>query len=90
MTNWWRCVRDCARDESADHDGNIRKSIDLAGNGRFVRNVIEAAEEERAYRLIESHGAALQSLDEDALTRVELGDMKAALANILQTLNLEQ
>src|SRR5262249_29183949 len=40
------CARLCA-EQSADHNGNIRTNIDLAGNGRFVRNVIEAAEEER-------------------------------------------
>ena len=50
--------------------------------------MIEAAEEERAFRLTESHGASLNSLDEDALMRIELGDMKAALGSILQTLNL--
>ena len=83
------CARLCA-EESIDHDGNVRTSIDLAGNGRFVRNVIEAAEEERAYRLTESHGAALQNLDEDALMRIEPSDMKAALSNLLQTLNLSQ
>ena len=68
----------------------MRKSIDLAGNGRFVRNVIEASEEERAFRLTESYGASLNSLDEDALRRIELGDMKAALGSILETLNLGQ
>ena len=79
----------CA-EESIDHEGKIRTSIDLAGNGRFVRNIIEAAEEERAYRLTESHSAALQNLDEDALMRIELDDMEAALGNLLQTLNLNQ
>lgn len=82
------CTRLCA-EESADHDGNVRKSIDLAGNGRFVRNVIEAAEEERAYRLTEGPEAALHSLDEDVLMRIEGTDMKAALSSILQTLNLK-
>jgi type VII secretion ATPase EccA len=82
------CMRLCA-ENSADYDGNARKNIDLAGNGRFVRNVIEAAEEERAYRLTESHGSALNSLDEQDFMRIELSDMKAATTNILQTLNLE-
>jgi type VII secretion ATPase EccA len=81
------CTRLCA-EESVDHDGKARKSIDLAGNGRFVRNVVEAAEEERAFRLTETHGATLQNIDEDALMRIEASDMKAALNSILQTLNL--
>jgi type VII secretion ATPase EccA len=83
------CARLCA-EESVDHEGKIRTSIDLAGNGRFVRNVIEAAEEERAYRLTESHSAVLQNLDEDELMRIEPSDMEAALNNLLQTLNLNQ
>jgi type VII secretion ATPase EccA len=81
------CSRLCA-DESPDQEGKMRKSIDLAGNGRFVRNVIEASEEERAFRLTESYGASLNSLDEDALRFIELGDVKAALGSILETLNL--
>jgi probable Rubsico expression protein CbbX len=83
------CAQLCA-EESVDHDGKVRTSIDLAGNGRFVRNVIEAAEEERAYRLTENHSAVLQNLDEDALMRIEPSDMEAALSNLLQTLNLNQ
>ena len=77
------CSRLCA-DESPDQEGNMRKSIDLAGNGRFVRNVIEASEEERAFRLTESHGASLHSLDEDDLRLIELSDVKAALGSILR------
>lgn len=81
------CTRLCA-EESTDQDGKIRKSIDLAGNGRFVRNAIEAAEEERAYRLTESLDATLEGFNEDVLMRIEGSDMKAALNGILQTLNL--
>ena len=74
--------------ESTDADGNMRPNIDLAGNGRFVRNVIEAAEEERAFRLTESYGMALDQIDESALVRLEASDVKGALGNILQTLNI--
>jgi SpoVK/Ycf46/Vps4 family AAA+-type ATPase len=81
------CQRLCGT-QTSDFDGTVRRAIDLAGNGRFVRNVIEAAEEEREYRLTEVHDAALTSLDEEVLMRIEEVDMKAALANILQTLNL--
>jgi type VII secretion ATPase EccA len=81
------CTRLCA-EESTDNDGKIRKSVDLAGNGRFVRNVIEAAEEERAYRLTEGSDSALH-FDEQELMRIEGSDMKAALSSILQTLNLK-
>lgn len=81
------CTELC-ENQSADSDGLLRKNIDLAGNGRFVRNVIEAAEEERAFRLTESHSTSLDDIDEQALVRIESSDMKSALDNILQTLNL--
>ncbi|HJT90521.1 MAG TPA: type VII secretion AAA-ATPase EccA, partial [Mycobacterium sp.] len=69
--------------EALDSSGQVRRSIDLVGNGRFVRNVIEAAEEEREYRLSESHGSNLQDLDEAQLMRIELSDMQAALKQVL-------
>jgi type VII secretion ATPase EccA len=73
--------------EAPDSNGNMRRSVDLAGNGRFVRNVIEAAEEEREYRLSESHGLNLQDLDEAQLMRIELPDMQAALKQVLGMLS---
>ena len=82
------CTRLCAR-ESTDESGAVHSDIDLAGNGRFVRNVIESAEEEREYRLSENHDADLEALDENALMRIEANDMQAALGNILQALNLD-
>ncbi len=73
--------------EAPDSTGQMRRSVDLAGNGRFVRNVIEAAEEEREYRLSESHGLNLQDLDEAQLMRIELPDMQAALKQVLGMLS---
>ena len=76
------CVGLC-QSEAVDSSGQRRNAIDLAGNGRFVRNVIEAAEEEREYRLSESHGANIQDLEESQLMRIELPDMQAALKQVL-------
>jgi type VII secretion ATPase EccA len=73
--------------EALDTSGHVRRSVDLAGNGRFVRNVIEAAEEEREYRLSESHAANLQDLDEAQLMRIELPDMQGALKQVLGMLS---
>jgi hypothetical protein len=73
--------------EALDSTGQLRPGIDLAGNGRFVRNVIEAAEEEREYRLSESHGLNLQDLDESQLMRIELSDMQNALKQVLGMLS---
>jgi type VII secretion ATPase EccA len=69
--------------EALDSSGEMRRRIDLVGNGRFVRNVIEAAEEEREYRLSESHASNLQDLDEASLMRIEVPDMQAALKQVL-------
>ena len=74
--------------KSVDPAGKARRNIDLAGNGRFVRNVIEAAEEEREYRLSESYGTNLEGLDEQQLMRIDRIDMEAALYSVMGTLNL--
>lgn len=72
---------------STDAAGQVRRDIDLAGNGRFIRNVIEAAEEEREYRLTEHHGTGLEDLDEAELMRIEVDDVKAGLKNVLAMLS---
>lgn len=69
--------------EAPDSSGLPPRSIDRVGNGRFVRNVIEAAEEEREFRLSECHSANLHDLDEAELIRIELPDMQAALTQVL-------
>lgn len=81
------CTKLC-EGESLDPAGKPRRNIDLAGNGRFVRNAIEAAEEEREYRLSQSYGADLEGLDEQQLMRIDLADMKAALHSVMGALNV--
>ncbi|GAT05190.1 type VII secretion AAA-ATPase EccA [Mycolicibacterium fortuitum] len=76
------CTTLC-QSEALDSTGQLRPGIDLAGNGRFVRNVVEAAEEEREYRLSEIHGMNLSDLDEAQLMRIESVDMRAALKQVL-------
>ena len=70
-----------------DQNGGQVRLIDLAGNGRFVRNVIEAAEEEREYRL-SSGEIDITDLDSDALMRIEPSDMQTAIDNIMVSMNL--
>ncbi|MGO3326919.1 type VII secretion AAA-ATPase EccA [Gordonia sp. (in: high G+C Gram-positive bacteria)] len=55
-----------------------RPAIDVAGNGRFVRNVIEAAEEEREHRLASSTDIDLLS-EADLMTLTGV-DVRAALS----------
>lgn len=65
-----------------DQSGAPRRYIDLAGNGRFIRNVVELAEEEREYRL-SSGSVDVTTLDEAMLMRVEAVDIEAALDSVL-------
>ncbi|MFT4127370.1 MAG: type VII secretion AAA-ATPase EccA [Gordonia sp. (in: high G+C Gram-positive bacteria)] len=58
-----------------------QRATDLAGNGRFIRNVIEAAEEEREFRL--AAAGDVTELSHDDLMRIEAADLRAALNNVL-------
>lgn len=60
----------------------VADRLDRLGNGRFVRNVIEAAEEERELRLADS-GLDLAGVDEAVLMRIEAADMVRALDGVL-------
>ncbi|MCU1643401.1 MAG: eccA, partial [Nocardia sp.] len=68
--------------------GLSRRGVDMAGNGRFIRNLIEAAEEEREFRLANDESIDLSEIDEAALMRIEAPDMKAALTTLLTSLGL--
>ncbi|MEC3919269.1 type VII secretion AAA-ATPase EccA [Nocardia sp. CDC160] len=68
-----------------DQGGAQRRAIDLAGNGRFIRNIIEAAEEEREFRLANDESLDLSSADTSVLMRIEAADMRSALATVMGT-----
>lgn len=70
----------------ADGGGQQRRAIDLAGNGRFVRNLVEAAEEEREFRLSSDTGIDVTELDEATLRRIEAEDLRAAVRSVLSTM----
>ncbi|MGW5455906.1 type VII secretion AAA-ATPase EccA [Nocardia sp. NPDC003979] len=72
--------------ERVDQSGLPRRGVDLAGNGRFIRNVIESAEEEREYRLAMNDSLDLRALDEETLMRIEADDMRKALDIVLAAL----
>lgn len=75
--------------QRVDGGGATRRAIDIAGNGRFVRNVIEMAEEEREFRLTgEGSNLDLDDLDEAALMRIEAQDMRRSLTEVLGALGL--
>ncbi|WP_043647737.1 type VII secretion AAA-ATPase EccA [Nocardia thailandica] len=76
--------------ESVDQSGQKVRGVDLAGNGRFIRNVIEAAEEEREFRLANDTELDLSEVDDAVLMRIEEPDMRTAVTSIIATLNVGQ
>ncbi|WP_223885715.1 type VII secretion AAA-ATPase EccA [Nocardia colli] len=69
----------CAELSTQSRDG--RRRIDLVGNGRFVRNVIEAAEAERDYRFTRDHIDVAAMSDEELMT-IDAFDIAAALTSL--------
>ncbi|MCE5290887.1 MAG: type VII secretion AAA-ATPase EccA [Nocardiaceae bacterium] len=80
-----RCVPLCS-ETRVDPTGHERKLIDLAGNGRFIRNVIEAAEEERELRLT-SNPDVLRSLDAATIMAIEAADVTYAFDAALESMS---
>lgn len=72
---------------STDQSGHPRRVIDLAGNGRFIRNVVESAEEEREFRL-SSGSVDIADLTAEDLTTITADDLRAALQTVLGGLRL--
>ncbi|MBJ7291233.1 type VII secretion AAA-ATPase EccA [Williamsia sp.] len=71
--------------ETSSTSDSERRLIDVAGNGRFVRNVIEAAEEEREHRLA-GGDTPPGDLDSDALMRIERTDLDVGVRRVLSTI----
>lgn len=61
-----------------------RRGIDLAGNGRFVRNVVESAGAERDYRFTRENLDISTMTDEELMT-VDAFDIATALQSLSQT-----
>ncbi|WP_317157026.1 type VII secretion AAA-ATPase EccA [[Mycobacterium] appelbergii] len=68
-----------------DTNGVPRRSLDIAGNGRFVRNLVERSEEEREYRL--DHSDNDDFTDEEMMT-ITAGDVTNSAAPLLRGLGL--
>ncbi|MCT7658780.1 type VII secretion AAA-ATPase EccA [Mycobacterium deserti] len=60
-----------------DANGVDRRSLDIAGNGRFVRNLVERSEEEREYRL--DHSASEEFTDDELMTITDEDVTKSAI-----------
>jgi type VII secretion ATPase EccA len=80
-----------AASSSPDAAGIDRRSLDIAGNGRFVRNVVERSEEEREFRLDHrEHSGQPGSdafTDEDLMT-ITAPDVRSSVVPLLRGLGL--
>ena len=76
-----------------DAAGVPRRSLDIAGNARFVRNLVERSEEEREYRLDHlpsptgTTGEEHEFTDEELMT-ITAGDVKNSAIPLLRGLGL--
>ncbi|MFQ6395113.1 type VII secretion AAA-ATPase EccA [Nocardia sp. KC 131] len=68
-------------EELAQQTKNGRRLIDLAGNGRFVRNVVESAEAERDYRFTRDNVDVVSMTDEELMT-IDAFDISTALEGL--------
>ncbi|MGH3968225.1 MAG: type VII secretion AAA-ATPase EccA [Mycobacterium sp.] len=72
-----------------DVAGVERRGLDIAGNGRFVRNVVEKSEEEREFRLDHSEHAETGEFTDEELMTITAEDMRNSVQPLLQGLGLE-
>lgn len=77
-----------AASTSPDANGIDRRSLDIAGNGRFVRNVVERSEEEREYRLDHSELAGTHDFSDEALMTITDDDVRSSVVPLLRGLGL--
>jgi type VII secretion ATPase EccA len=74
-----------AEASTPDAAGVSRRSLDIAGNGRFVRNLVERSEEEREYRL--DHSDAEDFTDDELMTITDV-DVRNSAVPLLRGLGL--
>lgn len=80
-----------ATSSSPDANGIERRKLDIAGNGRFVRNVVERSEEEREFRLDHRESSGLASADsftDEELMTITPSDVRGSVVPLLRGLGL--
>ncbi|MBN3459468.1 type VII secretion AAA-ATPase EccA [Mycobacterium sp. DSM 3803] len=70
--------------ESNGQPSTLRPALDVVGNGRFVRNVVEASFGELAVRMMEDHETPIEDIDDTILTTITKSDVAAALTTLLR------
>jgi type VII secretion ATPase EccA len=73
-----------------DVAGVERRGLDIAGNGRFVRNVVEKSEEEREFRLDHSEHAETGEFTDEELMTITDADVRNSVEPLLQGLGLRE
>lgn len=71
-----------------DSNGVNRRCLDIAGNGRFVRNVVERSEEEREFRLDQAGPAGAQGFSDQQLMTITAQDVRNSVVPLLRGLGL--
>jgi type VII secretion ATPase EccA len=77
-----------AASTTPDTNGIARRSLDIAGNGRFVRNIVERSEEEREFRLDHSEHAGTGEFSDDELMTITDRDVSNSVEPLLRGLGL--
>src|SRR6201984_3529462 len=77
-----------ATSTTPDTNGIERRSLDIAGNGRFVRNIVERSEEEREFRLDHSEHAGTGEFSDEALMTITAADVNNSVDPLLRGLGL--
>jgi type VII secretion ATPase EccA len=71
-----------------DATGVERRGLDIAGNGRFIRNVVEKSEEEREFRLDHSEHAETGEFTDEELMTITTEDVHNSVEPLLLGLGL--
>jgi type VII secretion ATPase EccA len=79
-----------ANSSKPDAAGVERRGLDIAGNGRFVRNVVEKSEEEREFRLDHSTHAETGEFTDEELMTITAADVRNSVEPLLQGLGLRE
>ncbi len=79
-----------AETSKPDASGVERRGLDIAGNGRFVRNVVEKSEEEREFRLDHSAHAENGEFTDEELMTITDEDVRNCVEPLLQGLGLRE
>ena len=77
-----------ASSSKSDAAGVERRGLDIAGNGRFVRNIVEKSEEEREFRLDHSEHAETGEFTDEELMTISAGDIRNSVEPLMQGLGL--